>query len=134
MNNDPGIERMNNKAVEIIHYIFSLSSSFSNLVQEFDYKVLRTIEQTDLPVDLGVFVVVVLDGRVVVDDEGLLDELEGHRGLAHAPVAHDHDLCAWNKNLLEFEVWNLTRARFPGFEFWIYSYGMIGLAKVSVSV
>ena len=94
MNNDPGIERMNNKAVEIIHYISPLSSSFSNLVHELDYKVLRTIEQTDLPVDLGVFVVVVLDGRVVVDDEGLLDELEGHRGLAHAPVAHDHNLCA----------------------------------------
>ena len=51
-----------------------------------------TIEQADLPVHLPVLVVAVLDGGVVVDAEGLLDELDGHGGLAHPTVAHKHQL------------------------------------------
>ena len=49
-----------------------------------------TVEQAYLAINLPVLVVVVLDRRVVLHDERLLNELHSHRRFAHAAVAHDH--------------------------------------------
>ena len=51
-----------------------------------------TIQEADLAVDLPVLVVIVLNRRVVLHDERLLDELHRHCGLAHAAVAHNYKL------------------------------------------
>ena len=51
-----------------------------------------TVEQAYFPIDLPVFVVVVLYGGVVLAEEGLLDELDGHGALADATVANNNQL------------------------------------------
>ena len=49
-----------------------------------------TVEDAPYAVDLRVLDVRVLDGRIVILHEHLLEELDGERRLADAPVADDH--------------------------------------------
>ena len=51
-----------------------------------------TIHDAPLGVHLAVLDVRVLDGRVIVGDKQLLEELDGERRLADAAVAHHHQL------------------------------------------
>lgn len=53
---------------------------------------MRTIQYGPLSIDLGVFEVGVLDGRVVIRHKNLLKELDGEGALAHAAVTHHHQL------------------------------------------